>query len=73
MILRTWLRKHSLSITYFAAVLKVHRSYVHKWMKGQRVPSERIMKKIREISMDLVGSIDDLVDLQEDINGKKKD
>lgn len=62
MILRTWLRKHSLSITYFAAVLKVHRSYVHKWMKGQRVPSDRIMKKIRELSIDQVTEIDDLKD-----------
>ena len=62
MNLREWLFKHRLPITYFAAVLKIDRSYVHKWMKGKRTPSDKIMKKIREISMGQVLTQDDLKD-----------
>jgi transcriptional regulator with XRE-family HTH domain len=64
MNLREWLFKHQLKITYFAAVLKVDRTYVHKWMKGQRIPSEKIMKKIREMTIDQVGSLEDLKDIK---------
>ena len=62
MTLREWLFKRRLSITAFASFLKTDRSYVHKWMQGKKIPSERIMKKIREITMNEIVSEKDLID-----------
>jgi len=62
MNLREWLFKQRLSITFFAALMKVDRTYVHRWFTGQKVPSEDVMERIREISMGQVTNKEDLKD-----------
>jgi len=62
MNLREWLFENRLSVTYFAGLLKVDRSYVHKWMKGSKTPSYKIMEKIRRLSTNQVKSKADLKD-----------
>lgn len=64
MNLREWLFKQGLSITFFAALMKVDRSYVHRWFNGQKIPSERVMKRIREISMGTISTVEDLKDVE---------
>lgn len=64
MNLREWLFKQRLSIKFFSALMKVDRSYVHRWMKGEKVPSDEVMKRIREISMDQVFEKEDLKDVK---------
>ena len=64
MTLREWLFKQRLSITFFAALMKVDRSYVHRWMKGSHIPSPKIMDRIREISMDQINKYKDLKDVK---------
>lgn len=64
MNLREWLFSKRMSITFFAAVMKVDRSYVHRWLKGNNVPSDYIMDRIREISLDKVYHKEDLKDVQ---------
>ncbi len=64
MTLREWLFKQRLSITYFAYILKVDRTYVYRWMKGEKVPSQKIMDKIRKITLDQVSNFEDLKDGQ---------
>ena len=64
MNLREWLFKQRLSITYFAGLMKVDRTYVHKWMQGLKVPSDDLMERIREISMDEVYEKEDLKDVK---------
>ena len=64
MNLREWLFKQRLSITFFAALMKVDRSYVHRWLKGTNLPSADVMDRIREISMDQVNEYEDLKDVK---------
>jgi len=64
MNLREWLFRRRLSITFFAALMKVDRSYIHRWMKGDYIPSPKIMDRIREISMDEVNEYEDLKDVK---------
>jgi transcriptional regulator with XRE-family HTH domain len=64
MNLREWLFTQRLSIKYFAGLMRVDRSYVHRWLKGTRLPSEDIMKRIREISLDSVFNPEDLKDVE---------
>jgi transcriptional regulator with XRE-family HTH domain len=64
MNLREWLFGKRISITFFAALMKVDRSYVHRWLKGNAVPSDAIMEKIREISFDKVYNKEDLKDVK---------
>ena len=73
MNLREWLFKQRLSITYFAGLLKVDRSYVHQWMSGLNVPSEKIMMKIRKISMNRVSKTEDLKDVPGEKNELRDD
>jgi transcriptional regulator with XRE-family HTH domain len=60
--LRDWLYQKRLSITFFAALLHVDRTYIHKLMKGQKIPSDKLMEKIREISLDEIYNKEDLID-----------
>lgn len=62
MNLREWLFKNRMRIIFFAALMKVDRSYVHRWMKGECVPSAKLMSKIKEISMDEICKPEDLID-----------
>lgn len=62
MNLREWLFSKRLSMTYFAALIKVDRSYVYRWMRGQCFPSPKIMRKIKEITINEVTSHKGLVD-----------
>ena len=71
MNLREWLFSKRMSITFFAAVMKVDRSYVHRWLKGNNVPSDYIMDRIREISLDKVYHKEDLKDVQVSREDKK--
>lgn len=64
MNLREWLFSKRMSITFFSAVMKVDRSYVHRWLKGNNVPSDYIMDRIREMSLDKVYHKEDLKDVQ---------
>lgn len=66
MNLREWLFKKRMRICYLAAVLHVDRTYIHRWMKGSSIPSEKIMSKIREITLDEVHDPADLKDIQVD-------
>ena len=62
MNLREWLFKNRMRLIYFAALMKVDRTYVHKWMRGTHAPSEKVMKRIREISLGTISTHDDLRD-----------
>ena len=64
MNLREWLFKQRMSIKYFSDTLQVDRSYVHKWMMGKHVPSDDLMMKIRELTLDEVHEKDELKDLE---------
>lgn len=63
MNLREWLFKQRISIKFFSTLINVDRTYVHKWMKGTHVPSEEVLEKIRELSLNEVSSNDDLKDV----------
>lgn len=62
MNLREWLFKNRMRLIYFSALMKVDRTYVHKWMRGTHAPSEKVMKRIREISLGTISTHDDLRD-----------
>ena len=62
MKLRKWLFINELSITYFAATMKIDRSYVHMWMRGKKVPSGEIMGRVRKFTMGKVSELRDLKD-----------
>lgn len=64
MNLREWLFSKRLSITYFAGLLKVDRCYVHRWIAGKQIPSEKIMKKIRELTLGQIRKFEELKDEQ---------
>ena len=66
MNLREWLFAKRMSITFFSALMRVNRSSVYHWMKGQNVPSDKIMEKIREISLDRVYHKEELKDVEID-------
>ena len=70
MNLRDWLYKVRLSVSYFAALINVNRSYVHMWMRGYKIPSQRIMSKIQEITINQVTEKEQLID--DKIRKKKK-
>ena len=61
MKLRDWLDRCKLSVVQFAGIIKVDRSYVHKWMRGEYVPSKKIMDRIRDVTLEKVFVFDDLV------------
>lgn len=65
MNLREWLFRQRLSITYFAGLIKVDRSYIYQWMQGKNIPSNQIMDRIRKISRNEVSTHEDLKDERE--------
>lgn len=60
MNLRQWLGKTKISITDFANLIGIDRSYLHKILKGTLSPSEEVRKRISEITMDQVITKDEL-------------
>ena len=61
MFLIDWLHDERMSITDFASKIGVDRSYVYMWLNGNWVPSEKIMAKIREVSLNKVLNAEDLL------------
>jgi transcriptional regulator with XRE-family HTH domain len=62
MTLREWLFKQKISISFFCALIKIDRSYLYRLMTGKKKPSDKLMAKIREISLDQVYEQKDLLD-----------
>jgi transcriptional regulator with XRE-family HTH domain len=73
MKLREWLFKNRLSVTYFAAILKVDRSYVHMWLRGTKFPSQELLDKIRTLTVGKVRGIKDLKDVKRAGNTQRND
>lgn len=64
MPLRDWLYKNRVSIKNFCAVIGVDRSYVHQWLRGDYIPSDTVMTKIRAFTADQVFTKEELKDEQ---------
>lgn len=62
MNLKEWLFMQRLSITVFAGLLKVDRTYVHRWFTGKKIPSDEVMERIRTLTMGNIDSKEDLKD-----------
>lgn|GEM_PF-7073678 len=60
--LREWMFKKKISITFLSALLHVDRTYIHKLMKGQKIPSDKLMEKFRELSLNQIFEKEDLID-----------
>ena len=63
--LRNWLNRNKISVTFLAELLRIDRSYIHKWTRGIEIPSAAIMRRLVELSMGHVENIKDLVDEEE--------
>lgn len=60
--LRKWLKKKKLTIIYFAALVRVDRRYIHMLMKGTKIPSDSLMRRIRRLTLDDVFTTKDMID-----------
>lgn len=60
-----WLERTKIKTTAFACLLEIDRSYLHRILKGEKVPSDKIMERIREITL---GNVQDKESLREICN-----
>jgi hypothetical protein len=61
MHLKDWLRRTKITISKFAVVIGIDRSYLHSLLKGKKRPSDKLMKRIKEVTMGYVSSKQELV------------
>jgi len=70
MTLREWLNKTLISVSSFSALLKVDRSYIHSWLRGDKKPSKWIMARIKQVTL---GKVTILKDKDHGKNNEEKD
>lgn len=56
-----WIKNNGLNVEHFACLLRVDRSYVYKLAKGNNLPSQKIMDKIKKITKGDISEFSDLV------------
>lgn len=61
MTLRKWLKASKISIKAFAQLIKRHRTYIHMMLNGL-IPSDKVMKRIAEVTQQAVSTKEDLRD-----------
>lgn len=64
MNLRDWIYKNKMTVSSLARYLGVHRSYIHKWLRGDKVPSAEIMQTLAKISGNRIHSHEQLLDIR---------
>ncbi len=59
--LMEWIKKRGMNVECFAIMAKIDKSYVYKFIRGEKIPSDRLMKKIKKITMGEIQCPEDLV------------
>ena len=59
--LMDWIKNKGISVECFAMMAKIDKSYVYKIIRGEQVPSDKLMKKIKKITMGDITKPEDLV------------
>lgn len=62
MKLREWIFRTKIKIGDLCVFLDLDRSYLYKIRKGHCKPSEKVMKKIRDLTLDSIKDYEDLLD-----------
>ncbi len=62
MNLKEWMFKKKISVTLLSALLHIHRTYLHQLINGKKIPSDKLMEKIREVSVGEVCNKAEIVD-----------
>ncbi len=60
MKLSTWLLEAKMSISHLARNLNVDRSLIHRWYKGDRRISQKLLKELSRITQGEVSHVDDV-------------
>lgn len=66
MHLRDWLKITGTQIKDFASVLKISRGHLHEILRGKKLPSRKILKKIFDFTMGRV-SVEGLKDGSDEV------
>ena len=64
MKLREWLFKTRISVKDFSKLLGINRSYMHTIMNGSQIPSQRILDRIKDVTIGQVSKIEELSEKQ---------
>lgn len=70
MDLKEYLYKNNITITEFARLLDLNRSFIYRWFDGIQFPSEEVLKQISELTNGTIKTKNQLVDRRK--NGKNK-
>ena len=62
MDLPEYLFKNKISVIKFAKILGTERTYVHRWMSGDRIPSKNMLQKISNATEGQITRFDQLLD-----------
>jgi transcriptional regulator with XRE-family HTH domain len=62
MKLREWLYQNRLTISAFALILQIDRSYLHMIISGKKKPSAKIVQKIKDLTSNMVENLDYIKD-----------
>ncbi len=64
--LMEWIKKRGMNVECFALLTKIDKSYVYKFIRGDKIPSDRLMKKIKKITMGEISKPEDLITCQKE-------
>ena len=59
--LMEWIKKRGMNVECFAMLAKIDKSYVYKFIRGDNIPSDRLMKKIKKITNGEIANPEDLI------------
>jgi predicted acetyltransferase len=62
MKLREWMYQSRITITDFAKELDIHRTYLQLILCGKKIPSVKLLNKIRELTFNQVSTLTDIQD-----------
>jgi transcriptional regulator with XRE-family HTH domain len=60
--LKEWLFIHRITVKDFAQTLGITRIYLHQIIKGQFIPSDDLMERIKQNTEGWISTYDDLLD-----------
>ncbi len=64
--LMDWIKNKGINVECFAMMAKIDKSYVYQFMRGEKVPSDKLMKKIKKITMGEISKPEDLLKCQKE-------